>query len=116
MENKTLDFKKYHGYLLKLTKLEDRRFDNQHPNGVEVGRVEKGLLHLENSNKYQCMFILDGSDRYFHTSQVLEIEEHEEYDLLKTLNSTYRVEPQIVSIPGTQQKYSADVIDSDKNL
>jgi hypothetical protein len=62
------------------------------------------------------MFILDGSDRYFHTSQVLEIEEHEEYDLLKTLNSTYRVEPQIVSIPGTQQKYSADVIDSDKNL
>lgn len=116
MENKTLDFKKYQGYLLKLTKLEDRRFDNQHPNGVEVGRVEKGLLHLENSNKYQCMFILDGSDRYFHTSQVLEIEEHEEYDLLKTLNSTYRVEPQIVSIPGTQQKYSADVIDSDKNL
>lgn len=116
MENKTLDFKKYHGYLLKLTKLEDRRFDNQHPNGVEVGRVEKGLLHLENSNKYQCIFILDGSDRYFHTSQVLEIEEHEEYDLLKTLNSTYRVEPQIVSISGTQQKYSADVIDSDKNL
>lgn len=116
MKNKTLDFKKYHGYLLKLTKLEDRRFYNQHPNGVEVGRVEKGLLHLENSNKYQCMFILDGPDRYFHTSQVLEIEEHEGYDLLKTLNSTYRIEPQIVSIPGTQQKYSADVIDSDKNL
>lgn len=114
MENKTLDFKKYHGYLLKLTKVEDRRFGNEHPNGVEVGRVEKGLLHLENSNKYQCLFILDGPDRYFHTSQVLEIWEHEGYDLVKTLNSTYKVEPQIVSIPGVQQKYSADVVDSEK--
>jgi hypothetical protein len=112
MENKTHDFKKFQGVLLKLTKIEDRRFNNEHPNGYNVGHVEKGLLHLENSNKYQCMFILDGPDRYFHTSQVLEIEEHEGYSLLKTLNSTYKVEPQIVSIPGTQQKYPTDVVDS----
>lgn len=114
MENKTFDFKKYQGVLLKLTKTEDRRFFDNHPNGVEVGRVEKGLLHLENSNKYQCLFILDGPDRYFHTSQVLEIWEHEGYDLVKTLNSTYKVELQIVSIPGVQQKYSMDVVDSEK--
>jgi hypothetical protein len=112
MSNKTLDFKKYQGVFLKVTKTEDRRFFGNHPNGVEVGRVETGLLHLENSNKYQCLFILDGPDRYFHTSQVLEIDEHEGYDLLKTLNSTYKVEFQIVSIPGTQQKYPMDVADS----
>lgn len=115
MANKTLDFKKYHGVLLKITKIEDRRFGNEHPNGVEVGRVEKGLLHLENSNKYQCLFLLDGPDRYFHTSQVLEIWEHEGYDLMKTLNSTYKVEPQIVSLPGTQQKYSMDVEEPKKD-
>lgn len=115
MENKTFDFAKYQGVLLKLTKIEDRRFGNEHPNGVQVGRVEKGLLHLENSNKYQCVFILDGPDRYFHTSQVLEIWEHEGYDLVKTLNSTYKIEPQIVSIPGVQQKYSVDIVSSEKN-
>lgn len=112
MANKALDFKKYQGVLLKLTKIEDRRFFGRHPNDVNVGRVEKGLLHLENSNKYQCLFLIDGSDRYFHTSQVLEIEEQEGYDLVKTLNSTYKVEPQIVSIPGTQQKYPVEVEES----
>lgn len=112
MENKTFDFKKFQGVLLKVTKIEDRKFLGNHPNGVDVGRVEKGLLHLENSNKYQCLFILDGPDRYFHTSQVLEIDEHEGYSLLKTINSTYKVEPQIVSIPGTQQKYSVETTNS----
>ncbi len=110
MENKTFDFKKYQGVLLQVTKIEDRRFDNKHPNGYKVGHVERGMLHLENSNKYQCLFILDGPDRYFHTSQVIEVWEHEGYDLMKTLNSTYRVEPRITSIPGVQQKYSVDVV------
>ena len=112
MENKKFDFKKYQGVLLKVTKIEDRRFFDRHPNDVNVGRVETGLLHLEKSNTYQCLFILDGPDRYFHTSQVLEIWEHEGYDLVKTLNSTYKVEPQIVSIPGVQQKYPLGVEES----
>lgn len=115
MENKRLDFKKYQGVLLKVTKVEDRRFFGEHPNDINVGRIERGILHLENSNKYQCLFILDGPDRYFHTSQVLEIWEHEGYTLMKTLNSTYKVEPQIVSIPGVQEKYSMDVVDSNEN-
>ena len=93
-----LDFKKYQGMLLKVTKIEDRKFSNEHPNGYNLGHVEKGELHLENSNKYQCLFLLTGMDRYWHTSQVLEIWEHEGYDLMKTVNSTYRVEPQIVSL------------------
>lgn len=102
MENKTFDFRKYQDGLIKLTKVEDRRFNNEHPNGYNVGHVERGMLHLENSNKYQCIFILDGPDRYYHTSQVLEIWEHEDYDLVKTLNSTYKIEPQIVSISKIQ--------------
>jgi hypothetical protein len=112
MENKKLDFKKYQGVLLEVTKVEDRRFNNSHPNGYNVGHVERGILHLEHSNNYQCLFILDGPDRYFHTSQVLEIWEHEGYDLMKTLNSTYKVEPQIVSIQGVQQKHSVEVVES----
>ena len=111
MENKKLDFKKYEGVLLKVTKVEDRRFGNEHPNGYNVGHVEKGLLHLENSNTYQCLFLLAGL-RYWHTSQVLEIWEHEGYDLVKTLNSTYKVEPQIVSIPEVQQEQSVEVVES----
>ena len=112
MVNKKLDFKKYQGVLLKVTKIEDRRFNNNHPGGYNVGHVETGILHLENSNTYQCLFILDGPDRYYHTSQVLEIWEHEGYDLMKTLNSTYKVEPQIISIPAVQQKSSIEVVES----
>lgn len=112
MTNKTIDFKKYQGVLLELTKVEDRRFFNKHPNGYNVGHVERGILHLENSNKYQCIFILDGPDRYYHTSQVLEIEEYEGYDLVKTLNSTYKVEPRIAAIPGVQKKHAVKVVKS----
>lgn len=112
MENKTLDFKKYQGVLLKVTKTEDRRFFNNHPSGYNVGHVEMGELNLQNSNKYQCLFLVTSPTRYWHTSQVLEIWEHEGYDLVKTLNSTYKVEPQIVSIPGVQEKYSVEVVES----
>ena len=109
MENKTFAFKKYQGVLLKLTKIEDRRFLNDHPNGYNLGHVETGILHLEMSNKYQCIFLLDGPDRYYHTSQVLEIEEHERYDYIKTLNSVYKLEPRIMSITGVQEKYPIKV-------
>jgi hypothetical protein len=110
MENTVIDFKKYQGVLLKVTKVEDRRFFGEHPNGFNVGHVEIGLLDLKNSNTYQCLFLLDGPSRYFHTSQVLEISEYEGYDLVKTLNSVYKVEPQIVSLPGAQEKHSVDTV------
>ena len=109
MEEKLLDFSKYKNTAVKLTKLSDTRFSGEHPNGVNEGRVEEGVIHLELSNKHQCFFLLDGPDRYFHTSQVTKIEEHEGYDLLTTLNSVYKVEPIFNAIPGTQEKYSVKV-------
>lgn len=113
MEKELLDFSKYKNTAVKLTKLSDTRFFGEHPNKVNEGRVEEGVLHLELSNKHQCFFLLDGPDRYFHTSQVTKIEEHEGYDLLTTLNSVYRVDPIFNAIPGTQEKYSVK-LDSSK--
>lgn len=106
MNKELIDFSKYVHTAVKLTKIKDTKFSGEHPNQVYEGRVEEGLIHLELSNKHQCFFILDGPDRYFHTSQVLKIEEHEGYDLLTTLNSVYKVEPIFNAIPGVQKKYS----------
>ena len=89
---KILSFDKYTGTFLKVTKIKDNKFNNEHPAEINEGYTRTGVIHLENSNNHQSLFILDGPDRYFHTSQVLKIEEQEEYDLLTTLNSTYKVE------------------------
>jgi len=112
MENKLLDFKKYEHTAVKLTKIADNKFSGEHPKGVNEGRVEEGIIHLELSNKLQCFFLLDGPDRYFHTSQVTKIEEHEGYDLLTTLNSVYKVEPIFNAIPGTKEKQLVKLEDS----
>lgn len=98
MENKKIDFRKYQGVLLKVTKVEDRKFLNNHPANQNVGDEIIGSLHVENSNLYQCLFLIKDTTMYWHTSQVLEMWEHDGYDLLKTVNSTYKVEPQIISI------------------
>lgn len=111
MADKLLDFSKYKNTAVKLTKLKDNKFFGEHPNQVNEGRVEEGIINLELSNKHQCFFLLDGPDRFFHTSQVTKIEEHEGYDLLTTLNSTYKVEPIFNAIPGTQEKYSLKLDD-----
>ena len=89
-----IKFDKYAGTFIRVTKLTDNKFNGEHPNQIQEGYTSKGVIHLENSNNHQCLFILDGPDRYFHTSQVMKIEEHEEYDLLTTLNSIYKVEIQ----------------------
>lgn len=106
MEENSIDFSKYAGVVLKLTKLKDTKFNGNHPNQIYEGDVRSGILHLEVSNKHQCVFLLDGPDRYFHTSEVKKIEEHEGYDLITTLNSVYRLEMTMSAIPGVQQKYS----------
>jgi hypothetical protein len=92
MEKELLDFSKYQETALKITKLEDKRFFGSHPHEINEGYTRTGTLHLELSNKHQCLFILDGPDRYFHTSMVVKMEEHEGYDLLTTVNSVYKVE------------------------
>lgn len=98
MKESKIDFSKYKDTLLKVTKVEDRRFNMQHPNGQNVGDEITGVLHLSNSNAYQSLFLIKDTTLYWHTSQVLSIEERENYDLVKTLNSTYKVEPQVISL------------------
>lgn len=112
MEQK-FNFEKYKDIPLKLTKLQDNRFFGEHPNQIYEGAVRRGILHLDLSNQYQCVFILEGSDRYFHTSQVKKIQEQEGYDLITTLNSVYKVEFEITAIPGEQKKYSVKLEDSE---
>lgn len=109
MAEKLFDFKKYDGHLIKITKLEDHKFSDQHPNSINVGYKAVGVLNLELSNKHQCVFINESVDRYFHTSQVKDIQEFEGYDLVKTVNSLYKVEPQFTAIPGTQEKHSVNI-------
>lgn len=92
MEQELISFDRYKDLQLKVTKLKDSKFSGEHPNQINEGYTRTGTLNLEVSNKHQCLFILYESDRYFHTSQVLKIEEYEDYDLLTTLNSTYKVE------------------------
>ena len=107
-----VNFNKYQNTTIRLTKLKDTKFNGEHPNGINEGYASEGVIHLEKSNEHQCFLILFG-DRFFNTSQVLEIEEHEGYDIATTLNSTYRVEPIFSAIPGVQEKHSVKLEDSE---
>ena len=86
-----IDFSKYGGATIRLTKLKDNKFDNKHPNHINEGYVKEGVINVEKSNEHQCFLMIKG-DRFFNTSQVLEIDEQEGYDLAHTLNSIYKVE------------------------
>ena len=86
-----IDFSKYAGATIRLTKLKDNKFNNEHPNHINEGYTKQGMINLEKSNEHQCFLMIKG-DRFFNTSQVLEIDEQEGYDLAHTLNSIYKVE------------------------
>ena len=49
------------------------------------------MIDVEKSNEHQCFLIIKGT-RFFNTSQVMELDEQEGYDLAHTLNSIYKVE------------------------
>jgi len=104
MGESLLNFDKYAGVAVKLIKLKDTKFGGEHPNQINEGYTREGIVRVDISNEHQCLFLLDGPGRFFHTSKVLEIEECEGYDLLTTLNSVYKVVPQFTSIGGTQEK------------
>ena len=106
-----VNFNKYKDTVIRLTKLKDNKFNGEHPNGINEGYIKEGKINLEKSNEHQCFLILFG-DRFFNTSQVTAIEEHEGYDIATTLNSTYKVEPIFSSIPGVQEKHSVKLEDS----
>lgn len=86
-----IKFDKYKGVTIRLTKLKDTKFDGKHPNHINEGYVKEGMINVEKSNEHQCFLIIK-DDRFFNTSQVLEIEEQKGYDLAHTLNSIYKVE------------------------
>jgi hypothetical protein len=106
-----ISFNKYEGVTIRLTKLKDTKFDNNHPNQINEGYVKEGIINVEKSNEHQCFLMIKG-DRFFNTSQVLEIDEQVGYDLVYTLNSIYKVEPVIAAIPGVQEKHSVGLDDS----
>ena len=86
-----IDFSKYEGVTIRLTKLKDNKFDNNHPNQINEGYVKEGIINVEKSNEHQCFLMIKG-DRFFNTSQVLEVDQQKGYDLAHTLNSIYKVE------------------------
>jgi hypothetical protein len=106
-----INFGKYIHTPLKVEKIEDTKFDNNHPNGYNPGFVIDGCkINLIISNQYCCLFVNYG-DKWFHTSEVQRQEEFEGYDLLHTLNSVYKVTPIFTAIPGVQEKYSVGLED-----
>jgi hypothetical protein len=103
-----IKFNKYEGVTIRLTKLKDNKFNNEHPNGINEGYVKEGMINVEKSNEHQCFLMIKGT-RFFNTSQVVEIDEQEGYDLAHTVNSIYKVEPIFTSIPGVQEKHSVKI-------
>jgi len=107
-----VNFNKYKGTQVKVTKLKDIKFNNEHPEDINEGYVVIGEVEIAESNKIQSLFVVHGEwrdQRYFHTSHVQEMEEHEGFDLLRTLNSIYKVEPIFSAIPGIQEKYDLKI-------
>ena len=105
-----INFKKYTHMSFQLEKIEDIKFNNEHPNGYNTGfKIKNATVNLDLSNQHCCLFVHDGPDRWFHTSEVRKQEEHEGYDLLHTLNSIYKVTPNFTAIPGVQEKHSVTI-------
>ena len=92
-----IDFAKYSGVLIRLTKVKDTKFEGKHPNDINEGYVKEGRINVKKSNEHQCFLLIEG-DRFFNTSQVLSLEEYAGYELATTLNSVYKVE-QIPLLP-----------------
>lgn len=94
-----INFDKYRNMQFTLEKVEDTKFNGEHPNGYNVGLVMKrALISYDASVKSGTLFVTSG-DRWFHTSTVTKQEEHEGYDLLYTPNSIYKITPDFVVVP-----------------
>lgn len=112
-----INFEKYAHMSFKLEKIEDTKFEGNHPNGYNTGfRINDATINLKESNQYCALFVHDGPDRWFHTSEVRKQVECEGYDLLHTLNSIYKVTPNFVAIPGVQEKYSVTLESDGKKI
>jgi hypothetical protein len=72
MENK-IDFEVFRQLPLRLTKVKDLKYNNQHPNGINEGFVVDGYINVEESNKSQCLLFVNG-DRFFNTAKISKLE------------------------------------------
>ena len=73
--------------MAKLTKLSDDKFKGNHPNGIDAGRTEEGMIVMEPIVGFPCWV---GTLR---TSTVTEIVAENDTSIqFKTLNSTYLLE------------------------
>ena len=105
-----IDFTKYTHMTFTIEKMEDLKFDGNHPNGFNPGFIVKSaIVNVEESKRLGALYVDDGPDRWFHTSEVLEQESCVGYDLLHTRNSIYKITPNWVAIPGVQKKYSVGI-------
>ena len=87
-----IDFNKYTGKILKVTKMKDNVFDNNHPNEINEGYTAEGTINVELSEKHKCLFIHPDEETYFHTSEIKKVIENEDFDIIYTVNSIYKVE------------------------
>jgi hypothetical protein len=87
-----IDFSKYNNKTLRLTKMKDNVFNNEHPNNINEGAIREGEVNIKMCTEHQCFFLHPNPDRFFHTSEVKKIETMEGYDLAHTVNSIYKVE------------------------
>ena len=87
-----IDFNKYVGKNLKVTKIKDNVFDNNHPNKINEGYVTEGTINVKLSEEHKCLFIHPDEEKYFHTSEIKKVIQNEDFDIIYTVNSIYKVE------------------------
>jgi hypothetical protein len=103
-----INYKKYLNTPIKLEKLKDNKFNNNHPGEINEGYIFTGLIDIEKSEDRNGLYV-NSDVLTFHTSDVRKIEECEGYDLIHTRNSVYKVTPISSAIPGVQQKYALKI-------
>jgi len=109
-----INFDKYKNTFIKVEKVDDTEFDDEHPNEINTGFVITNCgINLKLSNQFCALFIYYG-DQWFRTSEVRKQKECVGYDLLYTLNSVYRVTPIFTAIPGVQEKHSITIENDDE--
>ena len=107
----SIDYKKYAGVQVKVTKKKDTQFGGNHPNKINEGYEAVGTVMIEASENIGCLCIDKTNGGYLRTSPVQKIIYCEGYDEVHTLNSIYKVEPIFAAVPGVQEKVVVSISD-----
>jgi hypothetical protein len=82
----------YIGKTVLVTKLEDLKFNGQHPNFINPGYTTTGQLAVLDVGDYMYIAPIKMDDwNYLRTSIVESIKENEDHLLVTTRNSVYKV-------------------------